>query len=396
MIVKMRILMVISQFKPIIGGAEKQAKLLAKALIEKGIQVHVVTGWWKWGTHKQEIIDGIPVYRNFSFWGMFGIKGLRTLGGLIYMITLAIYLIFHRSKYDIFHVHQVLYPAFVSVFIGKKILKKPVLAKVGCTGLASDIKNIQKFPMGRFQLKYIVQHLDRLVTTNQEGKKEFKAIGYPIERIAQIPNGVSFSLCQKIDMNPNLHAISAVRLDHQKGIDILLRAWAEIVKKETKVKLLILGQGPLEKELKQLALSLDINSSVEFVGLVNDPENFLKKSEIFVLPSRAEGMSNALLEAMCMGLACITTNIEGNKELISDQKNLMISEGQYHACERGILVNSDDPEGLAKAVLYLIRNFEKRKELGKSAQGFIQENYSIDKIAERYIELYQHMLSRRS
>ena len=126
----MRILMVISQFFPIIGGAERQAQLLAKTLLQKGVEVKVVTGWWKFEMLRRELIDGIEVQRNFSCWRMFGIKGMRTLGGLIYMATLGLYLLTHHREYDIIHVHQVLYPAFVSVLVGKGVLKKPVLAKM--------------------------------------------------------------------------------------------------------------------------------------------------------------------------------------------------------------------------------------------------------------------------
>ena len=87
----MKILMVISQFQPIIGGAERQAQLLAKRLIEKGVTVNLVTGWWKFGTSRKEMIDGIRIFRNFCFWGMFGIKShrmIRMLGGITYAISL--------------------------------------------------------------------------------------------------------------------------------------------------------------------------------------------------------------------------------------------------------------------------------------------------------------------
>ena len=71
--------MVISQFHPIIGGAEKQAQLLAKKLVEKGVHVNIVTGWWKFGTPRKEMIDGIKVFRNFCGWGIFGIKNSRMI-----------------------------------------------------------------------------------------------------------------------------------------------------------------------------------------------------------------------------------------------------------------------------------------------------------------------------
>lgn len=392
---QMKILMVISQFNPIIGGAEKQAQLLAETLTPKGIQVQVVTGWWKIRTPRKEIINGVQIFRNFSFWGMFGVKGLRPLAALTYMVTLGIYLILHRREFDVIHVHQVLYPAFISVLTGKALLNKHVLAKTGCTGLTSDIKSIKKFPLGHFQLKYLIKHLDCLIATNQEGILEFKAAGYPETKIQHIPNGVSPFLVKKIKSNETFNVITTVRLDRQKGIDILLRAWSKVVH-DTTFNLLILGQGHLETELKHMAKSLEINDSVRFFGLVNDPEYYLNKSDIFVLPSRAEGMSNALLEAMCIGLPCIATNISGNKELISDGGSESVSGGEFLIGQRGILVNPEDAEGLSKAILYLIRNPGKREELGERAQQFVQENYSIDLIADKYIALYQRMLDRKS
>jgi hypothetical protein len=87
----MRVLMVISQFHPIIGGAEKQAQLLAKHLIKKGVEVNIVTGWWNLRTPRREMIDGVKVFRNFSCWGMFGPRAHRTIrlfGGFVYMMSL--------------------------------------------------------------------------------------------------------------------------------------------------------------------------------------------------------------------------------------------------------------------------------------------------------------------
>ena len=84
--------MVVRQFVPWIGGTEKQAQKLASELVNMGVSVKIVTGWWIRGTKRKEIIDNIPVFRNFTFWNMLNIKGLRTFGGYIYIITLFLYL----------------------------------------------------------------------------------------------------------------------------------------------------------------------------------------------------------------------------------------------------------------------------------------------------------------
>lgn len=392
----MKILMVISQFHPIIGGAEKQAELLAKKLVERGVSVNLITGWWKFGTRRKETIDGVNVFRNFCAWGTFAINNrvIRMFGGIIYAISLGAYLLLHKQEYDVIHVHQVLYPAFVSALVGKGILKKPVLAKNGCTGLTSDINCIRRFPFGGLQLKYLIKHLDYLIAVNEEGVSEFRAVGFPETKIQHIPNGVSLSTPERTKSNDFIYVISIVRLDVQKGIDVLLKAWAKVAAQERTARLLILGEGPLESELKNLAKSLEIMDSVKFVGLIKNPQDYLRKSDIFVLPSRAEGMSNALLEAMCIGLSCVATNISGNSELISENPKQPVLKGGFVVERKGILVNSDDAIGLGQAILYFIRNKTAAEEMGARARKFILENYSIDLVAERYIALYQSILAK--
>jgi glycosyltransferase involved in cell wall biosynthesis len=390
----MKILMVISQFHPIIGGAEKQAQLLAQRLIEKGVQVQVVTGWWKLATPRKEIIDGVQIFRNFSFWGMFGIKGLRSLGALTYMITLGIYLLCHKREYDIIHVHQALHPAFISVLFGKKVLRKPVLVKNACSGLAGDIKQLRSYPFGSLQLKYLVKEMECLVAVNLEGRDEFKAIGFPESRIVYIPNGVKVPLEGKDNYNQVVRFLTMARLDKQKGIDILLKSWTKVVKIENNLKLTILGSGPQELELKKLSESLRVADSVEFRGAVHDVEKYLRDADLFVLPSRAEGLSNSLLEAMSRGIPCIATKVGGNTELLGAESK-DIPTGQYIIARNGLLVNPDDVGGLTEAMIFLIRNSKVREERGKGGRIYIQENYSIDLIADRYIALYKRMLSER-
>lgn len=392
----MKVLMVISQFHPIIGGAEKQAKLVAQTLAKKGIDVSILTGWWKFGTPHKETIEGIKIVRNFSCWKMFGIQGIRTLGALVYIVSLGIYLLLHRREYDILHVHQVLYPAFVSAIVGKGVLKKPILVKMGCSGLTSDIKNLKRFPLGSLQLRYLVKKMDCVVTVNHEGIEEFQALGSPLGRIQYIPNGVAPFLDGKTHYDQVLFLITTVRLDKQKGIDILLKAWARVVTHENNLKLLILGHGPLESELKNMAQTLGIGDSVKFIGEVIHVEEYLKKSDIFVLASRAEGMSNALLEAMNHGLTCIATNISGNAELMGMGNDNKIPKGDFITVPNGLLIQPEDIEGLTKAILFLVKNQKARENLGRNGHQYIRKNFSIDLVADKYISLYQRILNRKS
>ena len=391
----MKVLMVISQFFPIIGGAEKQAQLLAKKLVEKGVCVDFITGWWNFGTPRKEKIDGIRVFRNFCVWGMFGIKNIRMIrmfGGVIYEISLGIYLLLHGREYDIIHVHQFLYPAFISVLIGKKVLKKPVLVKSASSGTTSDIELLKRFPFGDFQLNILLKELDHLVAVSKATGKDFIEIGYPEAGISYIPNGVEIPSSGINSRDQVAQILTLTRLSQEKGVDVLLKAWGEMVREEKDLRLVIVGCGPLESQLKTLSRSLGITGSVDFVGMTENPSKYLRKSDVFVLSSRSEGLSNALLEAMSYGIACIATNVGGNGELLRGEDR-EIPTGSYMSGENGLLINSEDVKGLSEAILFLVRKRTVREEMGKRGRRFIQENYSIDLVAERYTALYQSILN---
>jgi glycosyltransferase involved in cell wall biosynthesis len=391
----MKVLMIISQFYPFIGGAERQAQLLSAKLLEKGVEVEVVTGWWRFDTPPKEMIDGIKVVRNFSFWGVFGIKGIRFFGVLAYMASLGAYLLARGKQYDLIHVHQALYPAFISVLFGKGFMRKPILVKSGSSGLTSDIKELKRLPLGNLQLRYLVKKMDCLVATNKISGREFVEIGYPESRIVYIPNGVKISLQGKVAYGLVRTILTSARLSREKGVDTLLRAWAHISKQEKTLKLIILGDGPLASELKNLSKLLNLTESVDFRGMVQDVSPFLKEADLFILPSRTEGVSNALLEAMSYGIPCIATDVGGNPEALGKGESQTIPKGHYIVGKNGVLINPDDVKGLSEAIFYLIREGGVREEMGRRSRKFVQENYSIDVIADRYMAHYQRMLDGR-
>lgn len=384
--------MVISQFHPIIGGTEKQAQLLAQTLVKKGIQVQVVTGWWKFRTPRKENLYGVRIFRNFSSWGMFGVKGIRSLGALTYMVTLSIYLLLHRNEYDIVHVHQALYPAFISVLVAKRFLGKPVIVKTASSGMTSDIRWLSRFLFGRLQLKYLLKHMGWLVAVSRATGQDFERTGFPSSSILYIPNGVEIPVERKSYRHSMIHVVTTARMSQEKGIDVLLKAWANLSPDPASLQLTIIGDGPQRYEIERAAQDLEIVKTIAFTGWVNNVHKYLRETDFFVLPSRTEGMSNALLEAMSYGIPCIATNVGGNSELLEANCE-SIPPGEYVVAENGLLINPNDVRGLAKAILFFIKNREKSDEMGKRSRIFIQKNYSIDRVAERYEGLYQSILN---
>jgi glycosyltransferase involved in cell wall biosynthesis len=157
------------------------------------------------------------------------------------------------------------------------------------------------------------------------------------------------------------------RLSDVKGHKYLIQAMSEVLKKYPAANLLIVGEGKTRKELTARVESLGINKNVFFVSETQDTAKTLSAMDIFVMPSLQEGLGLALMEAMAEGLAVIGSNIGGIKTLIQDGHN-------------GLLVEPADSSSIAQAILTLLGNPSKRLELGKEAQGYIQNNFSQEKM----------------
>jgi glycosyltransferase involved in cell wall biosynthesis len=190
-----------------------------------------------------------------------------------------------------------------------------------------------------------------------------------------------------------IRILTTARLSREKGIDVLLRAWAYVRTKDEVARLEIVGYGPLESDLKKLCRSLNVAESVHFKGMVHNPSGYLKEADLFVLPSRSEGMSNALLEAMSYGIPCIATCVGENSQLMGTNPE-QLSVGRYLVAENGLLVNPDDVRGLSEAILRLIQDQRLREEIARKGRMQVERHFSIDAVAEKYISLYDQLLKR--
>jgi len=381
----MRVLMIVRQFYPWVGGAERQAQRLAAKLINLGIDVSIVTGWWIWGTPRREVIETIPVFRNFACWGMFGLKGLRKFGGYIYMLSLFWHLWKNRHEYDLIHVHLLSYSAFPGVLAGRWLGKKTII-KIATSGQRSDILRMRENDMlpGQRQMLPLTLKADRMVAINREIVDELLEAGVPPERIVVISNGVEvdrFDYRRDYRLGSTVTVLFVGRLHPQKGLDVLLPAFRRVIHSRPDIgwRLWLLGDGPLRPKLRMMAEQQGIGPAVKFWGQVNNVPAYLAQADMFVLPSRAEGMSNALLEAMAHGLPCVATRISGNTDLIQHNEN-------------GLLVTPESEAALAEAIIRLADDEVLRQKVGRLARQTVEAEYSMDRIAERYVRLYTMLL----
>jgi glycosyltransferase involved in cell wall biosynthesis len=370
-----------------IGGAERQAAKLAERLMKRGVTVAVVGGQWDWGQPRREAINGVLVHRHFTGWGGFGIRGFRRLSLYLYLLTLFLYLVRRRNEYDLIHCHSALFGASIVGLAGAMLHKKSVIRAMA-SGPWGDIKRVREGERGsiwgtRWMLGQL-KKADCLVALNRQVSEELVEIGVRPERIIHIPNGVEIEQIQrKADYRLD-HEITVAfvgRLHPQKGIDVLLSAFRQVQMESPQFswRLRLIGTGRRRSKYEAMARQLAVDRAVEFVGQVDDPLPSLRQSDVFVLPSRSEGMSNALLEAMASGLPCIATDIAGNNEVIAHGAN-------------GWLVQPDDHNDLAAAMALLASDQTLRRRLGQEAIRTVGERFSLDTVVDQYLALYAELL----
>jgi glycosyltransferase involved in cell wall biosynthesis len=227
--------------------------------------------------------------------------------------------------------------------------------------------------------KRLVTHY--LVQTETAKKEWMGRLRLQENKFTIIPNGVDIKLFRilvdklekkkELGIKNNSFVISCVsKLRPGKGHDVLLEAFEKTFGKYENIVLLLVGGGEREKELQDKIFYYSSRNNILFLGDRKDVSEILAISDLFVLPTEAEGMSNAILEAMAAGLPIITTNIEVNKELIENKKE-------------GILVHPNDPNEFYKYLSSLIENSSEREFLGTNAKKKIIEKYNLPLVIEK-------------
>lgn len=207
-------------------------------------------------------------------------------------------------------------------------------------------------------------------------------------KIEVIPMGVDSKL-----FNPNKRDLSIKkkfgidgpfllfvgRLTEKKGVKYLIEAMPEVIKEFPKAKLMIIGTGELENQLKELTISLNLEKSIIFLGAIQNKElpKYYATADIFIGPSvitkkgDREGLPVTLMEAMSSGRIIIATDLEGNRDIIQDSKN-------------GFLIKQNNSEDIAEKILYLLKNKNLFDEIQSKSRKSIINKFDWEIIVKRY------------
>ncbi|OQW79243.1 MAG: sugar transferase [Proteobacteria bacterium ST_bin11] len=196
---------------------------------------------------------------------------------------------------------------------------------------------------------------------------------YPRSGIRQRPHGCALNLDQKLVIG------TVGRMHGVKDQLTLVRAFIDACENFPEfaqiARLILIGDGPLRAEAIELLNVASLTDKAWLPGERDDIPEILRSLDIFVLPSKAEGISNTILEAMASGLPVIATRVGGNPELVLDGKT-------------GCLVEKEDVQGMSSAMRELVLDDGKRRQLGEASLQRIQAEFSIDSMVNRYRQVY--------
>ena len=183
--------------------------------------------------------------------------------------------------------------------------------------------------------------------------------------------------------NERRHVLFAGALTPVKGVDVLLRAFAEAVARGPKSRLLLAGDGPERRRLSTLAAAEGVAARVEFLGHVDHValRELMRTAVVVVLPSRSEGLGLVVLEAMASGTAVVASRVGGIEEIVRDGWN-------------GILVAPDDPRVLAEALLDVIKDPCRATIMGRRGRGIVEQRSAPDAWPEAYRALVELAVAR--
>jgi glycosyltransferase involved in cell wall biosynthesis len=200
--------------------------------------------------------------------------------------------------------------------------------------------------------------------------------GIKSEKVTIVPNGIElFATKESILDHPNIYCIA--NLHKYKDHKYLIEAFSAIANKFPKTDLNIFGEGPELKNLKFQIEQLGLNKRVHLHGLKVDAKYSLAPESIFMLPSKTEGMSNALMEAMSIGMVCIARDVGGNAELMGDS---------------GIIIDLEHEHFLSQILSEMLSNIHERKELSRKAYERIRQLYTIEKVVTQRLAMHRKIL----
>jgi len=362
-----------------VGGTETQAVELALRLPVS--EYEVTMGCLRAEGPLLEKLRGSAVnVREFHPSG-----GLDSAAGLYELIKLAGYL--RRERFRVVHTHD----------LWSNLLGVPAARLARVPAIVSSRRDLAHFDWYQGKRRHWlrrIQNLSGVVLANATPIRDalISEDRFAPEKLRVIHNGVDTEKFQRAQRdrarlfpdvgNEMLVVLVGNMHSDVKGHPWLIAAAPTVVREFPEVRFVFAGDGELRPTFAAQVAQLGLESTFKFLGRRSDIPEILASCDLAVLPSRAEGLPNAVLEYMAAGLPTIASRVGGMAELIQDGVT-------------GLLVPAEDANALAGALLQFLRDPEQARQIANDGQRFAVENFSFERLIREIDELYGELLERR-
>lgn len=394
-----RLVFVTQRSWPLVGGAERQIASLAAELKQLDCDVTILTAHWEARWPAEISHHGVRVVRLPH-------PAFRGWGTIRYMLAVGRWLRANRESFDLVYVSGLGHDAYATLSALGQDTAIPVVLRAEGAGLLGDVHWQNTSHFGH-RIARRCQSADAVVAASPHNEQELLAAGY--SQVRRIDNGVHVpealnttaqrvvARCDLARANPELTvaesapvAVAIGRLHEAKGLQKLLAAWKLVVRQQPRARLWLVGEGPYRPMLSVKIEQLKLRRRVALAGTFDDVEQFHRAADLYVLPAAAEGALLSLLEAAAAGVPVVATDIPGHRHVLLGDANRESASDKHY-----FLPPPDETEPLAAAILRAFEQPEEAAQWAVHVRRRVGEAFSIVKMAERHLELFQQLIAVR-
>lgn len=320
------------------------------------------------------------------------LENASLIGKVFFLVKSLLWVFNNRSNYDVMHGLGPFWDTFFPALFFSKLGGKSYVKITGDKAGFSNNSLISKLTGVSYLRKKNANSITGYISISKDIAASLKKVGIDENKIYEIPNGVDVhrfyplskdekeALRKKLGLRKVFTFIFCGGLSHRKRVMETVEAAHKLIsEKQCDAQLLVVGPDRsgegIEEQLRKYVLDNNLEKSIIFIGSTNEPELYYQVSDVYILASKSEGMSNSLLEAMACGLPSIVTEISGSEDLIEEEVHGLFTSGES--------------EDIAKKMKTFCLDKSDKKKLGSTASKRITQEYAAEIVWQKHLSLFE-------